>query len=507
MLRRFSRWLADCVRLVVAAFYWNTRKSAYVLRGRRTRCPCQNESDHGRGRMVGCDAVLGWNEPERFRRVCPLLFGTDEGWVCSVPATQVRPFWGRVVLGLLAVALGAYMGATLVGFTVLRVIGRVPVNYWQVALPSRWPEIRPAQAQRMLERASEAFLGGRLSEAHLALLSAQERDPSNYPASLMLAQIAMFQGSFLAADAQFARLLTRFPANADRTAVVYHDTLLSLYRLAPLVGFSLARAQADQAHAAVWVRAALLGVRGAEAAELARQKPEWEPRLKLLAPHAQTLMRAELAVRAGQLAQARALLASPYRGPHNPFYVRFQVLRCAEIGDAGAAQTLLDFYGPVLGEFEHALTQFELAATIGDDVGTAAIWQRLLKLRLDPARAERIAAALIAHPDARRFRDFSNWTRRENALAVAVDGPAMWVAGVVCGAPAEAKHWESHGRQPTLAGYPPIQRIDFTSRDILAETSALHVLNVLPLPREVILALLARVAPPEAAARVSAPQS
>ena len=88
-----------------------------------------------------------------------------------------------------------------------------------------------------------------------------------------------------------------------------------------------------------------------------------------------------------------------------------------------------------------------------------------------------------------------------------MDGPGLWAAGIVCGAPAEAKYWETHGRQPPLSGYPPIRRIDFSSRDILAETSALHVLNVVTLPREVILALLARVAPPESAARAPAASS
>lgn len=496
MLRRFSRWFSDCIRLVGAAFYWNSRKTAFVLRGRRTRCPCQNESDLGRGRMVACDAVLGWNEPERFRKVCPLLFGTDEGWVCSVSAAEVRPFWGRVALAALAVLLGGYLGATLLGFGVLRVVGQVPVGYVDVAWPGRWPEIRRAQAQRMLTRASEAFLAGRLNEAHLALLSAQERDPGNYAATLMLAQIAMFQGSFLASDGQFARLLAQFPREGERTAIVYHDTLLSLHRLKPLVDFSLARASADQAHAAVWVRSALLGVRGMEAADLAAQESKWPPLLAALAPHAQTLLRAELAVRAGQPAQAHRLLAAPHRGPLNPFYARYQVLRCAEIGDAGAAQTLLDFYGPVLGEFDHELTQFELAAIAGDAVGGDAAFARLLKLPLNPARVERIAAALIEHPDAKIFAAISARVRRERALESAVDGPGLWAAGLVCGALAEAKFWQTHGRQPPLSGYPPIKRIDFSSRDILAETSALHVLNVVTLPREVILSLYLRLEPP-----------
>lgn len=495
-VRWLVQWLTDSVRLVGAMFYWNARKTAYIARGRKGHCPCQNQSDFGRGKMVACDAVLGWNEPARFRKVCPLLFGTDEGWLCSVPAEQVRPFWGRVVVALLVIGVGGYLAATLSVFAALRTFGHVPVSYADIAVPSRWSGIRRAQAQAMLDRATEAFLAGRLAEAHFALRSAQERDPRNYPVSLMLAQIAMFQGSLLVADAQFARLLVEHPAQAERTAVVYHDTLLSLYRLAPLIEFSLARARVDQAHAAVWVRSALFGLRSVDAAEVAQHAANWEPLIAALAPHAQMLLRAELAARSGGVAAARALLAAPYRGPLNPVYMRHQVLRAAELGDQGDAQTLLDFYGPVLGEFDQQLTQFELARIAGDAVGAAAAFQRLLRLPLNPARVEHVAAMLIAFPDAARFSAVSARIRREPALEAAVGGAALWAAGLVCGMPSEARYWQTHGVQPALPAYPAIRQFDFSSRDVMSDGSPLHVLNVVSLPREVIFALLSRLTPP-----------
>lgn len=494
MLRRVSRWLADSVRLIGAAFYWNARKTAFVARGRRGRCPCQNDSDVGHRQMVGCDAVLHWNNPARFRKVCPLLFGTDEGWVCSVPASRVRPFWGRVVAwgggGLLACYLVAAIGV----FIFLRVVSGVPVSLVHVAWPAKWPEIRAAQSRHFFDRAMDAFARGRLNEAHLSLLSAQQRDPRNYEAALMLAQIAMFQRSVLASDQQFDRLLREHPAQATRTAVVYHDTLLSLERMRPLAEFSLAMARADSARAAVWVRSALLGVRAVSPAEVSELKDKVEPAIAALAPHAAQLVRAEFELRAGDFESGLRRLRTRFNGPLNPFYTRHQVLRLAEIGEAGLAQVLWDFYGPPFGEFEQQLTQFELSSVAGDADSAEVAFRRLLALPLQEQRVERIAAALIAHPDAARFRQLSARVQREGSLQAACDGAGLWLAGIVCSAPAEAAYWRTHGRQP-VAPYPAIRTVDFRSRDIATENSITHLVNVIGLPREIILALWTRVVP------------
>ncbi|HLP26095.1 MAG TPA: hypothetical protein VK477_10475 [Acidobacteriota bacterium] len=481
-----------------AAFYWNARKTAYVARGRRGRCPCQNDSDIGHRKLVGCDAVLHWNDPSRFRQVCPLLFGTDEGWVCSVPASRVRPFWGRVIAwgggGLVACCLFAVLSV----FTFLRTVSDVPVSLAQVGWPPKWPEIRAVQSQRFFRSAIDAFARGRLNEAHLALLSAQQRDPRNYDAALLLAQIAMFQRSVLSSDQQFQRLMREHPAQAARTAVVYHDTLLSLDRMRTLAEFSLVMAKADSARSAIWVRSALLGVRAVGLAEVAELKEEVEPALAALAPHAQQLLRAEFEWRAGDRASALRRLRARFNGPLNPFYTRHQVLRLAELGEAAAAQVLWDFYGPPFGEFEQQLTQFELAMVARDDGAAEGAFRRLLALPLQEQRIDRIAAALIVHPDAGRFQQLSARVRRENLLEAASDGAGLWIAGIVCGVRAEAAYWRSHGRPP-LSAFPSITAVDFRSRDLSAENSVCHLVNVLSLPREVILALWARVEPPASA--------
>lgn len=495
MLRRISRWLADGARLAGAAFYWNTRKTAYVLRGRRGRCPCQNESDLGRGKMVACDAVLGWHEPERFRRVCPLLFGTDEGWVCSVPAAQVRPFWGRVVAGVLAFLVVGYLAAALAGFAALRVVGHAPVRFVQVAWPGKWSEIRRVQSEELLERAVRAFLDGRLAESQLALSTAVERDANNYTASLLLAQIGMFQGSFLAADAGFEQLRRRVPREAARTAIAYHDTLLGVDRMPRLAVFSLEMAVEDKAQEAIWVRSALLAVRALPPAELGDFLQATRTLLPRLSEPAQTLLHGEIGLRHG--ARVLQRWAQPRGGPLHPFYATYQVERLADLGATREAQTVLDFYAARIGPHERSLMQFVVAQAEGDAAVAQGAFADVLRQPLTAQRIDRVAGVLIRHPNAAAYRALVSRIARDPALEETAPASGLWVCGLVCGAPDVAARWQTRGRQPLGVRYPPIKAVDFSSRSMLATASPVRLVNTLSLPREVILSLYSRLEPRE----------
>ena len=88
--------------------------------------------------MTGCEAVLHWHRPERFRRVCPLLErGVDGRWCCSVAADGVRPFWGIAARAVLLVSAGIFLVVTLGAWGGLRIIG-YPVKHYQVAWPPAW---------------------------------------------------------------------------------------------------------------------------------------------------------------------------------------------------------------------------------------------------------------------------------------------------------------------------------------------------------------------------------
>lgn len=495
MLQRLLNWLADTGHFAGGMFYWNFRKSAYVWRGRRGLCPCQNESDDSIPGRVRCDAVLHWHNPARFRRICPLLTATADGWRCSVHASAVRPFWGRVFAWIGLSVLALYLAGTLAVFAGLRITGRAPVGWLQVAWPGKWHEIKPVQSAHLFRQAMEAFAGGRLPEAYLMLTTARDLDPANYDVSLMLAQISMFQRSYLFSDDLFTSLWRNHPAGRLRTAVVYHDTLLSLDRMGKLAEFSVTMAAADPARAVVWVRSALLAVRSMGAEEAAGFRQQQAAAIGALAPHAQQLLNAEIDLRAGDRMKALAGLHRKFTGPFNPSYAQYQIERLAGLGAVDEAQLMLNAQGAFLGELEQRLTQVTVAVLAGDGVLAEAYFRSLLRLPLDPPRVERLAAFLITHPDAGFYRELVALARRDARLEAAVDGAALWVAGIVCEVPEEAAFWQTHGRQHGTGRYPVIRKLNYASRDLLAPDSVAHLLNVMTLPRDVILALLWRVAP------------
>lgn len=495
LLRRGAKWTADSFRFLGGAFYWNFRKSIYVLRRRRGQCPCQNESDDSIPGKVRCDAVMHWNEPGRFRKICPLLIQTPEGWRCSVHASQVRPFWGRVVVwtGLAAVAF--YLLAVVAVFTGFRVIGRIPVSFAQVAWPANWRELRGAQSEALFKQAMLAFREGRMAEAQLALSTAQARDPKNYEAALLLAQIAMFQRSYLYADDLFVKLWRDHPGQKLRTALVYHDTLLGTDRMDALADWATGIAGEDPPRAAAWVRSALLGVRSMPPSATKDWLKRNDAALRKLAPHARKLIEAEIAARLGGPEAGVRVLGEGRLGMVNPYYLMYHIERLAEWGHAGEAQIILDQVGSVLGDFDLQLTQAAVAKTRGDRTGTQAAFRAVLKLQLNPQRVERIAGFLVSHPDATLYRDLAARLAREPALESAVDGSGLWITAIVCGVPAEAEHWKKAGRHMFASRYPALKALDFRNRDFLAPNTVTHLVNTVSMPREVILSLFEEVVP------------
>lgn len=484
--------LGDAGRGLIGLLYWNARKEVHRRTGRAS---CQNQSDDPVPGRVRCDAVLHWNNPGRFRVICPLLVATPDGWRCSASPDRIRPFWARAGGLLAALILAAYLGGTLIVFAALRLVGDAPVGWGQVVWPGGWREIPRVQSEHLFRQAIAAFREGRLEPAHLALEAAQRRDPTNYEAALLLAQITMFQGSFLFADQLFAGLQAAHPAHRLRTAVTYHDTLLGLDRMPTLARTCVELAQADPERAAVWMRSALLAVHALspeEAADLAGYLVTKSPRL---APHAQLLLQAELDLQAGNRIAALSRLRVPFPGPYNPYYIAHQIERLAGLGAPRDAQQMLDQLGPVLGEFDHLRLQVIVSGAAGDDWGRRSAFAALLRLPPGPAQAERLAGLLITHPDAAFCREFGQRVRADPALAARFDPATLWVTAVACEEPTEASAWRARAREAGMGELPEFTAIDFSRRNVLRPDTALYLINTLSLPREVILALLWRTAP------------
>lgn len=175
-------WLGDFFRFRWALFYWNARKTWFRMRGaHRDDCPCQTYADSGHALDSRCEAVTHWNQPARFKRVCPLLVQTPQGWRCSVNAESVRPFWGRAILYGTALGLVLYLALTLLVFGVLR-SASYKTSYLSVAWPPRWNELRKSQENLYVARAQQALQAGNYQEAILSLEMVTQLNPGNYPA-------------------------------------------------------------------------------------------------------------------------------------------------------------------------------------------------------------------------------------------------------------------------------------------------------------------------------------
>lgn len=487
-VRALTRWLADSARYFGALVYWNARKSAYVFRGRTGRCPCQNPSDDPVAGHVRCDAVALWHRPERFRSICPLLVRGENGWCCSVPPAQVRPFWRRALLRLGTMSLAVYLIGAAAVFGWLRFGTGARLSPLDVAWPGSWSRVRHAQADVFFGRAIDAFRQGDFHGATLALSSARAREPRHYEATLLLAQVTAFQGSAAFSDEMFVELMRHFPEQRRRTAVTHHDTLLMLGRFDALAELSLGMARGDQSRAAVWVRSLVFSLRharGTEAFITTRAAT-----IGRLAPHARQLIEVERLVAIGQREGAVQQLRQPFHGPFNPIYMRQQVERLTSLGAMDDAQTLLDFYGPILGEFEHHAAQFGLDLASGDAAAAAATLRALLATRPGGRQVERLAEELIRHPLPEAMAAVHAHVVAQFDRDAAPSPSALWVAAVRCGASGIASHWRAETERRFGERVPRIDAIDFESRSLTAPDSAVRLVNVVTFPRDIVVALL-----------------
>lgn len=216
---------------------------------------------------TGCEAVLGWARPIRFRRVCPLLERNAAGyWVCRVAAPEVRPFWGRA-LGYAGGALGV---ALLLGgvaiFVFMRQVG-YEVTLRQVFWPPAWSELGAAQAQLFFRQAQAHYAAGRTREAVAALETAVQIEPDNFPAGMLLAQIYQ-GGNAPTADRIYARLLRSHPERRLEIGRASFRSLLGQGRLEEVATLSRQQLAGEPAAPAVWTHALIFSA-------LHLRRPDW----------------------------------------------------------------------------------------------------------------------------------------------------------------------------------------------------------------------------------------
>ncbi|HWA85144.1 MAG TPA: hypothetical protein VG710_02885 [Opitutus sp.] len=394
-------WVGDTLRMAGALWYWNARKSVFVLRGRRGQAPCQHPSDSGKAFETACEAAAFWRDRSRFaRRVCPLLKQNAKGaWVCSVDAARVRPFWGRTLgcygIGtlttVLLLGLAAYCGGRVIGYR---------ATLRQVFWPPAWKELREVRADYFLTKAQALVAKGQVRDAALALLTAREINPGNYAIGMNLAQFYQVWRRDLV-DRAYADLLAHFPKRHAETANAWLHSLLArseLEGVAVLAQHELADGSGDPAP---WTYALIFAAR-----ELKR--PDWlDAVARSKAPErVRALLELETRVQRAPPDEARRLLSwtPPVEG--FPLAAFEQIEGLIDLGDATSALVLLRGARASLTGRDVAKLALASYAVAGDVNAVRREGRTLLApTRGNSAGVALVALHLIKYPDAELLRD------------------------------------------------------------------------------------------------------
>lgn len=255
----FMGWMSDAFRFLWGLLYWNARKSAFRKAPHRRRCPCQAPSDSGRAFETACEACMSWNEPARFRFVCPALTVRPEGCQCSLDAANVRPFWKRAFLVYAALFAFTWLGgASAYSFLLAR--QGVSVSFISVACPLLWHRIPQARAAHFHNLGIAALQQGHLRGASINLHLAWSIDPSRGDTALILARIAAFSNIELA-DSISRDLLNRQASLSEPVAQEWLALLLARGDFPSVRVLALQRARQNPEAASPWIHALIVATR------------------------------------------------------------------------------------------------------------------------------------------------------------------------------------------------------------------------------------------------------
>ncbi len=382
-------------------FWWelialNARKTFSRWRGRRARC--QAPSDSGRAFETHCEACALWNEPRRFRRVCPLLASTPDGWRCSVNAADVRPFWGRALGYYGGTLAGLYVVGTIAVFVVLHSAG-YDLRYTDVAWPPAWRNADTIRSRYFFAAGQAALAVNRVGEACVDFSLAYNYDPKNYEAGFALTQLWR-AGPAGGSDHVYAQLLASHPEHAARTARAWGQALLWRGDFKQLAKLATARLQQDPATRTAWLHALIFSARRLRDPGLlvaARALPN-------LSGETTALLRLEAAALAGEAAGTARILSVPLTPEASAYARYYQISFLINAGMPGRALELLTQYGAKMAADERAGLSLAALEKLGQRVELQREVTALLATNASPQIYEILAAHLIRYPNAELLR-------------------------------------------------------------------------------------------------------
>jgi hypothetical protein len=494
-------WFADFFRLAWGLLYWNTRKSWFQLRRGRSRCPCQSPSDSGRALETQCDACVQWVSARRFRRVCPLLVQTPQGWRCSANTADVRPYWGRA-LGYYGGAVAALYLAGVIGiFGFLRVVG-YPVSIIHVGWPPAWHRVGAARGWFFMEKARQAFAANRTAEAILYLSNAYEFDPANYTAGLTLAK-ALQSGQPVLSNRLYERLLHEHLAQHEATAQEWFRALLARGDFDAVQALARDEVLAAGPHVSVWMRALVFAAdQGGTDATLRALRDSPLPAAAVWRP----VLDAELLRRAGRNAEARAVLDRADWNRVPPYGRYYQVSVLTAQGDVFAALDSLGHAGPQLDDETRVTLQLAAYARQGARRPLQRLVDELLGPKLSLPVIKILAAQLIRYPDQSVLDQLYARFRSEQIPFTTESAGAVF--SLLCAAGVHADWPKFHELSVVISRHSGATPVFLTAVEAFfrGQSSAKRITSFLPglpLPLEVNYALITRY--PGAAAPAVSP--
>jgi hypothetical protein len=488
--------IGDFFRFCWALFYWNTRKTWFRMRGaHRDDCPCQTYSDSGHALDSRCDAILDWTQPARFRLVCPLLVQTPQGWRCSVNAESVRPFWGRALCHGAVLALIVYLAGTVAVYTILRV-ARYETGYLAVAWPPRWGELRDSQEKLYATRAQKAIQAGNYQEAILSLERVTQLNPGNYAAGLALAGLSQVAAQPYVSDHIYERLMRDVPEQRRQTAQIWFRTLLARAAYPQIKELSTRMLSEDPAERSAWLNALLFS---------SRQTGDHAYLGKVLSEHPHLpewcteLIGIEQLLLQGHLDRALPRLSRVHRQPAAGYIPYYQVDRLLRHGETDRASDLLRAYGGQLQPDEAAFLRLR--------VYQAKEWTSLARPELDallryemaPRIIAQFCAYLINRPDPALFARFHDRLAAANLPVNAETVPlhqAVYLAATLAGDTARAEQITARINQYTSSDARVLRGLGQLLKGPGSDPRLPRILPLVPLPTEVVYAILSRAAPP-----------
>lgn len=465
----------------------------------RDDCPCQTYSDSGHALDSRCDAILDWKQPARFRRVCPLLAQTPQGWRCSVNAESVRPFWGRALLHASVAGLFLYLAGTLALYAVLRT-ARYDTGYLSVVWPPRWGELRDSQEKLYAARAQQALQAGNFQEAILSLERVTQLNPRNYAAGLALAGLSQVAAQPYVSDHIYERLMRDVPEQRRQTAQIWFRTLLARAAYPQVGELATRMLSEDPAERSAWLNALLFS---------ARQTGDPDSLGTVLAQHPHLpewcteLIGIEQLLLQGHLDRALPRLIRVHRQPEAGYIPYYQIDRLLRHGEADQANDLLRAYGSQLQPDEAAFLRLrvyqvkEWTSLAGPEV------EALLGYEMAPRIIAQFCAYLILRPDPALFARFHDRLAAADVPVNAGTVPlhqAVYLAATVAGDTLRADQVVARITQYTASDARVLRGLGQLLKAPGRDPRLPRILPLVPLPTEVVYAILER-APPTPAAK------